>query len=364
MKKRSLCIPALLAAAGITLMSGCSSSSAPQSEAQLYNYNSSNTVLLKDDLARSGSSGHAAYDTAEAVPEYENAGTTQEYEYAAVSGAESQSLTSVAPIQPVATARKLIRRVNLTAETTTFDQLITEVNQTVTDLGGYLEQSDVSGNSLYDSYSRNRYAYLLIRVPADKLDSFITQVGNRANITNTNESTEDVTLQYSDLESRKKSLTIEQERLWGLLEKADTMEGIIALEARLSEIRYELESFESQLRIYDNQVDYSTITLNINEVPVLTPTAPDSVLIRIQKGFTRNLGGVSDGLVNFFVWLISSLPTLLLLAVILVIIILILRKIKKRTVKLQQSKIAAATADTPDSQSARDNDTIHSEDSK
>ena len=350
MKIHASGIPALLAAVGITLLSGCAGNAAATNEAPLYQEYAAENALRSEKFDQSGSSGSVHFYAPEAP---------QEYDYAAVNGAESQSLTSTAPIQPAATERKLIRRVNLTAETTTFDQLIAEVNQSVTDLGGYIEQSDVSGTSLYDTYSRNRYSYLVVRIPADQLDSFITQVSSRANITSTNESTEDVTLQYSDLESRKKSLTIEQERLWELLEKADTMEAIIALEARLSEIRYELESFESQLRTYDNQVDYSTVTLNISEVPVLTPTDPDSVLIRIQKGFTRNLSNVSTGLVNFFVWLVSSLPTLLLLAVILVIIILILRKIKKRTVRLQQEK---ATTPSP-LQTAPNTETIKSEDS-
>ncbi len=120
-------------------------------------------------------------------------------------------------------------------------------------------------------------------------------------------------------------MAVEQERLWALLEKADTLEAVIALEERLSEIRYELESFESQLRLYDNQVDYSTVYLNIDEVRVFTPTTPDSVTTRIQKGFTRNLEGVVNGLVNFTVWLLSSLPTLILLAAILALIGIIAR---------------------------------------
>ncbi len=164
-----------------------------------------------------------------------------------------------------------------------------------------------------------------MRIPSAHLDPFLSQINEQSNVTNRSESIEDVTLQYSDIESRNKTLAVEQERLWALLEKADTLEAVIALEERLSEIRYELESFESQLRLYDNQVDYSTVYLNIDEVRVFTPTTPDSVTTRIQKGFTRNLEGVVNGLVNFTVWLLSSLPTLILLAAILALIGIIAR---------------------------------------
>lgn len=243
---------------------------------------------------------------------------------------EAAGLTSANTVQPVASNRKLIRNVNLSVETTSFDTLIANLTAAVTGFGGYVEQSDISGNSVSSSYNGNRYAYLTVRVPSDKLDIFITQVEEQGNITNKSETTQDVTLQYSDIESRKKSLTIEQDRIWALLEKADTLEAVIALESRLSEIRYQLESFESQLRTYDNQVDYSTVYINISEVKVFTPTTPDSVMTRIQKGFTRNLNNVANGLVDFFVWLVSSLPVLILLAIIAALVFLLVRFVNSR----------------------------------
>ena len=250
------------------------------------------------------------------------------YDMAAEEAAFDSGLSSSTAIQPVSTNRKLIRTVNLNVETTEFDQLIGNISQAVSDAGGYMESSDVSGTSISDSYGR-RYAYLTVRIPAERLDQFVTLVGEQGNITNKSESTQDVTLQYSDIESRKKSLRIEQDRLWELLEKADSMESIIALEERLSEIRYQLESFESQLRTYDNQVDYSTVSISVNEVKVLTPTTPDSVTTRIQKGFRRNLENVCNGMVNFFVWLLSSLPSLIVLAVILVLLIILFRAVSR-----------------------------------
>lgn len=241
-------------------------------------------------------------------------------------------LTSGTTIQPVVSNRKLIRTVNLNVETTEFEKLLESLTQTVTNMGGYVEQSDITGNSISDSMSR-RYAYLTARVPSNKLDSFVAQVDAEGNITNKSENTQDVTLQYSDIESRKKTLALEQERLWDLLAKADSMDAVIALESRLSEIRYQLESLESQLRTYDNQVDYSTVYLSISEVQVFTPTTPDSFVTRIQKGFTRNLQNVGNGAVNFIIWLISSLPILIVLAVIAGIIIAIVKHLPRREKK-------------------------------
>lgn len=260
-------------------------------------------------------------------------------------------LTSGSGISQVQTGRKLIRTAYLTVESNEFDSLLENINQSVSVLGGYLEQSEISGSSITAATNNRRNAYIVARIPSDKLDQFITKVGEQGNITSKSESTQDVTLQYSDIESHKKSLTIEQERIWALLEKADTLEAVIALESRLSEIRYQLESFESQLRLYDNQVDYSSVTLHINEVQVFTPTSPDSVLTRIEKGFSRNLAGVGSALLNFVVWFLSGIPVIVLFGVIIAMILLIIRVITKKSLSGQGkvSKKESKAAETPDS---------------
>lgn len=237
----------------------------------------------------------------------------------------SESASTAVPTQ--STARKLIRTINLQVETTEFDALLDQLNQKVIALGGYVEQSDVSGSSISASEGARRYASMTVRVPSNHLEEFVTDVDAKGNITNRSENTQDVTLQYSDVESRKKTLAVEQDRLWDLLAKADSVDAVIALESRLSEIRYQLESLESQLRTYDNQIDYSTVYLYIDEVKVFTPTTPDSIASRIQKGFTRNLADVSDGLVNLFIWLISSIPAIIAAAIIIVVIFIVVRLI-------------------------------------
>ena len=72
---------------------------------------------------------------------------------------------------------------------------------------------------------------------------------------------------------RLETYAIEEERLLSMLEKATTVEEMIQLESRLSDIRYQIESLESRLRNWQNQVDYSTITIYLREVEELSDTA-------------------------------------------------------------------------------------------
>lgn len=246
--------------------------------------------------------------------------------------------------------RKLIRNVSMHLETREFDALTKSISDAVTFFGGYMEQSDVSGNSLYWSDERSsRCSNLTARIPENKLDAFLTEVSGQGNVTYKNESVQDVTLQYTDITSRKKTLQMEQDRLWELLEKAESIDAVIALEARLSEVRYQLESIESQLRTLDNQIVYSTVYLSIQEVQVLTSTDPDTIPVRIQKGLSRSFNTLKISSVDFLVWFISSLPILAVFAVLVFIAVVILKKpLKRRKTRKQKGmdKTEATNAQT------------------
>ena len=196
-----------------------------------------------------------------------------------------------------------------------------------------------------------RWADLTVRVPKERLDEFLNGVESAGNVVRRSESTKDVTLQYSDIESRKKTLKIEQDRLWVLLEKADSMDSIIALEERLSDIRYELESYESQLRLYDNQIEYSQVTLNINEVKRYTEAVPESAGEQILKGLSDNGRRLAEGVKNFGICVIITSPFWITAAVIGAVIGCLVWKLRKTFRKWKSGKIRIGRkADTEVSQ--------------
>lgn len=240
--------------------------------------------------------------------------------------------------------RKLIKTVNINAETENFDSLVPSLEEQVTALGGYIEQmSTNNGNSYYtDSYEMKqlRYASMTIRIPKENLELFLSEVGEQSNIISRSESVSDVTLQYVDLESHKKALMTEQSRLLELMEQAETVEDIISIESRLSEVRYQIESMESQLRTYDNQIDYSTIYLYIDEVERYTPADDISTGERIRTGFMESLSSVGDGFYNFGIWFVIHIPYLVVWAVLIALAVLIFCKLRKYMAKRGAGKKA------------------------
>lgn len=214
----------------------------------------------------------------------------------------------------VQVGRKLIRTFHIDIQTKEFDEVLEGIQNKVQQLGGYMEQSSIdSGSAYYTNY--NRYSNMTVRIPSDKLDQFVDNIKETANVTNISESTEDITLQYVDVESRKVALETERDRLMELLEQAQTVEEIITIEGRLSEVRYQLESYASTLRTYDNQVEYSTVHLNIREVDRETKVEPKTFWEEVTEEFGNSIYRLTRNAREFAIWFLGSSPILLLWAV-------------------------------------------------
>ena len=238
------------------------------------------------------------------------------------------------------TDRKLIRTVDMSVETKEYDNLLAAVENKVKFLGGYIENMETYNGSSYSSYRSSRNANMTLRIPQESLDAFLEEISAISNVVRHSENVDDVTLQYVDLSSHKEVLLAEQERLLQLIEQAETIEDIITLEDRLSDIRYQIESMESQLRTYDNKVTYSTVYLYIDEVQELTPVKEETVWERITGGFAESIDDIVYDITEAFIWFVVNIPYLLIWAVVIIVVVLVLKKIKKRTMRIKEQEAA------------------------
>ncbi len=205
--------------------------------------------------------------------------------------------------------RKWIITVDISAETEDLDTLTDALDEKITEMQGYVEDQSIYNGSNYSS-RRYRSAHMTIRIPAEDVDRFTDAIGGIANVVRKEKSLEDVTLSYTSTETRLQALKTEEARLLEFMEQAETMADLLEIEARLTDVRYELENAASRLRLYDNQIDYATIYLSIEEVQEYTPVEEPTFLERITTGFTRNLEGLWEGVIDLTVWIITSSPYL------------------------------------------------------
>ena len=277
---------------------------APMQEAKMAGVNSMDSFDMYEDEAVE------AYEAA--APERSAGSSTVEPEEASSEAAQN--------------SRKLITTIGISGETDSLDEFSASLEKEVNRRNGYIESSNIDNGN---SYSRRKSASYTIRIPAAELNSFVTGLTNKLNVTNRNMSTEDVTLHYIDTEAHKKALEDEEKQLQEILMRTDDLSDILALEEHLADIRYELNSLRSQLRLLDNKVDYSTVNLNVSEVTTYTETVQDTVWDRISKGFGKNLEDVLEGMVDFLIWIVIHIPQFVILAIIIIFLVILKKKLQK-----------------------------------
>jgi len=271
----------------------------------------------KNGIGRVEMDGFEGSADKEYVPETSNPST---------SGSLVDKSTSDAPATD---GRKIIETISLSVQTKEFDRLLDSINAQISTLGGYIENSNISGREIEST--KNRSATFIIRIPCEKTSEFSEFVSDNSVVINESIATKDVTLSYVDMESRVSALESEKATLEKLLDSASTMSDIVDIRDKLTDVIYEIESYKSQLRTYDNLVDYSTVNIHIYEVERTIIVEEQTVFEKIGSNLKNNFENVWNGAVNMFIFIVSAIPYLIPVGIIAVIVIISVRaKIKKK----------------------------------
>lgn len=225
--------------------------------------------------------------------------------------------------------RKIILNADLQIETLDFDNTCANLLKLLEENGGYLSSSNLYAPA-YEGAQRSYYYEM--RIPADHYTEFLGHAGETGNVVSQNEHTQDITSAYVDTESRLKSLRLQEERLFTMMEQAGELETLLAIQNQLTEVQYQIENYTSQMNTYDDLIDYSTICITVQEVKRITE-ASDNFGQRIGAAFGNSWHAFVVGLQNFIIVLIYLLPFVLLLCVLSGFVIFIWSKRKKRTPK-------------------------------
>lgn len=283
--------------------------------------------------------------TMEETERAENSITTQSY-------AGQDDAASDAPTESL--ADKMIYSANLEIQTTEYDAAIAALESSVTAFGGFVEQSNTYGDIRYndDGTSRvvNRMADYVVRVPAKRFQEFLSQADGLGNVLSCNRYAENVTSRYTDQEARLASLYTQEERLLSMLEKSEDVESLIALEERLADVRYEIESIERNLRNLDRRIAYSSVTISLHEVEIYTPTKPVQRTFgeKLSDALTDGWRSFSRGVQYFLIDLVYALPGIILFLLIAGAAVLIALRLRKKHKAKKAAKAAEEAKDAQD----------------
>ena len=236
----------------------------------------------------------------------------------------SESPSATKENSTVKTNRKIIERINLSLQTKEFDTLVDKVNSKVLELGGYIEASEIDGGEIGSNTSR--WAEITARIPSDKSGQFGDYIAKNSVVVNRAVTTEDVTLKYVDNESRVKALEAEKKSLEKILENAVSVEDIISVRSQLTNVIYEIESLKSQLRTYDNLIDYTTVTITIDEVERTEIVEKQSVWQKIGTNLKNNFSDLWSMLVALFVFFVSAIPFFIPIVLIIILVVFVVKR--------------------------------------
>lgn len=259
---------------------------------------------------------------ADAEMSAENTSADAVMDEAAALAAESSSTGS----SPLLDDRKLVRSASMSIEALDFDAVCASLLQLTEDLKGYVASADVTTPSYDDA---RRSAFYELRIPSERYNDFLSGAESSGNVTNLQESVEDITNQYVDVEARLESLQAQQERLYELLEQAQDIETVLAIQNQLTEIQYQIESYTAQQRSYDQQVSYSSIRVYVDEVARVTEKQ-DTFMQKLGAAFSGSWRLFGEVLQTLILALVTGFPFVLLGIFCLVLTIVLLRRKKQK----------------------------------
>ena len=241
---------------------------------------------------------------------------------------------------------KIIYSADATVETTCFDETLAKIDELIEKCGGWIESSSVSGANYYNISRGNagsRNANYTLRIPSSSFDEVMSGLSSLGNVPYSHVYTENVTAQYYDTQARLDSYKTQEQSLLKLMEKAESVEDIITIESKLTEVRYSIESLQSTLNNWDRKVSYSTVYLSVEEVSEYTPESlvnpsfGQKFVNAVKDGF-KNAGSVISG---FVLWFVEALPTLVIAVAVIFAVFLLLRSaFRKRKAKKTEKKEA------------------------
>lgn len=173
------------------------------------------------------------------------------------------------------------------------------------------------------------YAYVTIRVPADRFDDALVRLQRLGKVRELNTSTDDVTAQIVDLRARLRHYRAVEERLLSFLDKADTVAAALAVQDRIDRTQLMVEEIEAQMKQLDETVTYSTLSISLSEKGSAPTTVSDDS-DSFWGAITHSLRLVGDGFRWIAVALGAALPFLVVFGVVGVVVFYVARRVSRR----------------------------------
>jgi hypothetical protein len=236
--------------------------------------------------------------------------------------------------------QKIVYTGSLSIQTLEYDKSAASIRRKIREAGGFSEAESENDND-YNWYRRStgpsstRNLNITARIPSEKFESFMDSLQGDGKVMNRSMNAENISQVYANKETYKKALEKEQERLLAMMDKAVTIEDMIAVESRLSEVERQLNTYKTDLSAMDKDVQYSTIYISLEEVKRYSDETPTVTFPeKVKYAFEDAINSFTEFCEGIVLFIIRSFPFLILLAIIIVIVIRLIRKRQEKRIAM------------------------------
>ncbi|OKH52993.1 hypothetical protein NIES2101_12985 [Calothrix sp. HK-06] len=214
---------------------------------------------------------------------------------------------------PAKVKSQLIKKATISIVVESIDKSINDVTQIIDQQQGDLIK--LAQNQPKDEFSRST-ASIQLRVPQISLDNTLTQLAKLGIVKNRSITAEDVGDRIVDFQAQLVNLRRTETNLQKIMDKAGSVRDTLSVSQELSNVRDSIERIGAQLKNLQNQVSYSTISLNL-EAAVSTKNPQRGFGLQVQETWnksTNSVGTFSMGLLKLAIWLMAYSPYVFILA--------------------------------------------------
>ena len=327
MKKRFV-VPAVLVMA--MCLSGCGHS-ASYSEAPSASY-------MKEDMGYAAE--EAAYDVADGTYMDAADAAVEPMEVGGAAMKESSTNGGDTSALRAQDGQKIVYTGNLSIQTLEYDKSAASIRKKIRDAGGFSESESESDRD-YNWYrysagsSSTRSLSITARIPSEKFESFMDSLSGDGKVMNRSMNAENISQVYANKETYKKALEKEQERLLAMMDKAETIEDMIAVESRLSDVERQLNAYKTDLSAMDKDVQYSTIYIDLQEVKRYSDETPTTTFPeKVKYAFEDAISTFRDFCEGIILFVVRSFPFLILLGIVIALMIRQARKSRAKKIAM------------------------------
>ena len=260
-------------------------------------------VAILAAAAACGGAGSTAYTTTS------SGGTAQSRQAAPALGsmpAKDATQAGGAPVTnsvvPTIQGPQVIRtaQLSITVGSGLFDSKLADVRALVQLEQGFISGTDAQANP--QANAQIRTGVISFMVPAAKFDETIDQLSRMGKVQNEHIAGNDVSAQYVDLQARLVNEEAQRDAMLALLQRAQSVSDIIAVQTQLGQITGQIEQLKGQIQYIDHNTAYSTVTVDMTEAGAPVQTAPQD-----NWGFTSALTDAAHNFVTTINYVITGL---------------------------------------------------------